>query len=78
MSGSPNPWLHRAQAKQHLHSILVDLNTPMLGQPEAFIHNKEGLYDEVGNLGEASKKFPRGGGWIRMWPSSKRTHEYCP
>ena len=46
-----------ALAQQHLRNILAYLNMPTLGQPEAFIHNKEGLYDEAGNIGEASKKF---------------------
>jgi len=46
-----------ALAQQHLRNILAYLNMPTLGQPEAFIHNKEGLYDADGNIGEASKKF---------------------
>ncbi|MBA3592878.1 MAG: NAD(P)H-dependent oxidoreductase [Polaromonas sp.] len=46
-----------ALAQQHLRNILAYLNTPTLGQPEAFIHNKEGLYDADGNIGEASRKF---------------------
>ena len=46
-----------AMAQQHLRNILAYLNMPTLGQPEAFIHNKDGLYDEAGNIGEASQKF---------------------
>lgn len=46
-----------ALAQQHLRNILAYLNMPTLGQPEAFIHNKEGLYDADGSIGDASKKF---------------------
>ncbi len=46
-----------AMAQQHLRNILAYLDVPTLGQPEAFIHAKEGLFDEHGNIGEASKKF---------------------
>ena len=46
-----------AMAQQHLRNILAYLDVPTLGQPEAFIHAKEGLFDGAGNLGEDSKKF---------------------
>lgn len=45
-----------AVAQQHLRTILAYLDVPTLGQPEAFIHAKEGLFDEEGNIGEGSKK----------------------
>ena len=51
-----------AMAQQHLRNMLAYLNMPALGQPEAFIHNKEGLYDAAGNIGEASLKFLQG--WV--------------
>ncbi len=44
-------------AQQHLRNILAYLDMPTMGQPEAFIHAKEGLFDEAGNIGEASRKF---------------------
>ncbi|GAC1452508.1 MAG: NAD(P)H-dependent oxidoreductase [Desulfuromonadaceae bacterium] len=44
-------------AQQHLRNVLAYLDVPTLGQPEAFIHAKDGLFDEVGDLGESSKKF---------------------
>lgn len=44
-------------AQQHLRNILAYLDVATLGQPEAFIHAKDGLFDEAGNIGEASKKF---------------------
>ena len=46
-----------ALAQQHLRNILAHLDMPTLGQPEAFIHAKEGLFDEAGNIGADNKKF---------------------
>ena len=46
-----------AIAQQHLRNVLAYLNMPTLGQPEAFIHAKEGLFDEAGDIGAASKDF---------------------
>lgn len=46
-----------ALAQQHLRNILAYLDVPVLGQPEAFIHAREGLFDETGNIGADSKKF---------------------
>ena len=41
----------------HLRNILTYLDVPTLGQPEAFIQAKEGLFDQVGNIGADSRKF---------------------
>ena len=46
-----------AMAQQHLRNILAYLDMPTLGQPEAFIHNKEGLFDPSGDIGAGSQKF---------------------
>lgn len=46
-----------ALAQQHLRNILAYLDVPVLGQPEAFINAKEGLFDEAGNIGADSKQF---------------------
>lgn len=46
-----------AMAQQHLRNVLSHLDAPTMGQPEAFIQAKEGLFDESGNLGANSKKF---------------------
>jgi len=46
-----------AMAQQHLRNILAHIDVPTMGQPEAFIHAKDGLFDEAGNIGEGSKKF---------------------
>jgi chromate reductase, NAD(P)H dehydrogenase (quinone) len=46
-----------AMAQQHLRNVLAYLDVPTLDQPEAFIHAKDGLFDEAGNIGEGSEKF---------------------
>ena len=46
-----------ALAQQHLRNILAYLDVPTLGQPEAFIQNKDGLFDADGNIGPASLAF---------------------
>ncbi len=47
-----------AMAQQHLRNTLAYLDVPTLGQPEAFIHVKEGLFDENGDIGnEDTRKF---------------------
>jgi len=46
-----------ACAQQHLRTILAYLDVLTLGQPEAFIHAREGLFDENGNIGAGSHKF---------------------
>jgi chromate reductase len=46
-----------AMAQQHLRNILAYLDVPTLGQPEAFIQAKDGLFDEAGGIGPASKAF---------------------
>ena len=46
-----------ATAQQHLRNILAYLDMPTLGQPEAFIQAKEGLFDGAGDIGQASREF---------------------
>ena len=46
-----------AVAQQHLRNILAYLDTPTLGQPEAFIRAKEGLFEPDGSIAAASKQF---------------------
>ena len=46
-----------AMAQQHLRNILAYLDVPTLGQPEAFIHAKEGFFDSAGNVGPESEPF---------------------
>lgn len=47
-----------AIAQQHLRISLAYLNMTVLGQPEAFIHVKEGFFDAQGAIAnEATRKF---------------------
>ncbi|MFC3551696.1 NADPH-dependent FMN reductase [Lysobacter cavernae] len=46
-----------ALAQQHLRNILAYLDMPTLGQPEAFLQAKEGLFNPDGGIGEGSRKF---------------------
>lgn len=59
-------------AQQHLRNILAYLNVPTLGQPEAFIHNKEGLYDADGSLSEGSRKFLQA--WVDAYVAWVKKH----
>lgn len=59
-----------AMAQQHLRNILAYLDMPTLGQPEAFIHAKDGLFDDNGDIGPASRVFLQAWvdaflGWVR-------------
>ena len=46
-----------SMAQQHLRNILAYLDVPTMGQPEAFVHVRDGLFDENGNIGADSKEF---------------------
>ena len=46
-----------AMAQQHLRNVLAYLDVPTFGQPEAFIHAKDGLFDEAGDLAASSRTF---------------------
>ncbi len=61
-----------ALAQQHLRNIIAYLDMPTLNQPEAFIQAKEGLYDEAGNIGQASKKFLQG--WMDKYVAWVKKH----
>jgi chromate reductase len=57
MLGASVGAISTAMAQQHLRNVLAYLDVPVLGQPEAFIHAKEGLFDETGSVGTDSKQF---------------------
>ena len=61
-----------AMSQQHLRNILAYLNMPTLGQPEAFIHNKDGLYDAAGNIGPDSLKFLQS--WVDQYVAWVKKH----
>lgn len=61
-----------ALAQQHLRNILAYLDVPTLGQPEAFVHAKEGLFDDNGNIGAGSKDFLQG--WMDQYVAWVKKH----
>ena len=61
-----------ALAQQHLRNVLAYLDVPTLGQPEAFIHAKDGLFDEKGNIGPDSIKFLQG--WMDRYVAWVKRH----
>jgi chromate reductase len=46
-----------SMAQQHLRNVLAYLDMPTLGQPEAFLQAKEGLFADDGSIGADSKAF---------------------
>ena len=62
-----------AMAQQHLRNVLAYLNVPTLGQPEAFVQAREGLFDAAGNIGiEDTKKFLQG--WMDQFVAWVKIH----
>lgn len=45
-----------AMAQQHLRNVLAYLDMPTLGQPEAFLQAKEGMFDSHGEVDEPTAK----------------------
>lgn len=61
-----------ALAQQHLRNILAYLDVPTLGQPEAFIQAKDGLFDEDGSIGAGSRQFLQG--WMDRYVAFVQQH----
>ena len=61
-----------ALAQQHLRNVLAYLDMPTLGQPEAFIQNKDGLFETDGNIGPASRQFVQG--WMDRYVAWVKRH----
>lgn len=61
-----------AVAQQHLRTVLANLDVPTLGQPEAFIQAKDGLFDASGDIGVDSKKFLQN--WMDQYAAWVRKH----
>src|SRR3954470_9820194 len=62
-----------ALAQQHLRTILAYLDMPTLGQPEAFIGNREGLFNDKGQIGpEDTRKFLQT--WMDKYVAWVKTH----
>ena len=61
-----------ALAQQHLRNVLAYLDVPTLGQPEAFIQAKDGLFDANGDISAESKPFLQG--WLDQYVAWVKTH----
>ncbi|MDR3530862.1 MAG: NAD(P)H-dependent oxidoreductase [Rhodopila sp.] len=61
-----------ALAQQHLRNVLAYLDVPTLGQPEAFIHAKEGLFDADGGIGADSRQFLQS--WMDKYVAWVKAH----
>ncbi|WP_137917789.1 NAD(P)H-dependent oxidoreductase [Hydrogenophaga sp. 2FB] len=61
-----------ALSQQHLRNVLAYLDAPTLGQPEAFIQAKEGLFDKDGGIGADSKEFLQK--WVDAYAAWVRQH----
>lgn len=62
-----------AMAQQHLRNVLAYLDVPTLGQPEAFVHVKDGFFGADGSIAsDGSKKFLQG--WMDRYVAWVRGH----
>ncbi|HEX6001933.1 MAG TPA: NAD(P)H-dependent oxidoreductase [Hyphomicrobiaceae bacterium] len=61
-----------AMAQQHLRNVLAYLDMPTLGQPEAFIQMKDGLFEADGSIGQASRQFLQG--WMDRYVAWVKKH----
>ncbi len=61
-----------SMAQQHLRNVLAYLDMPTLGQPEGFIHAKDGLFDADGNIGAASRDFLQA--WVTKYVDWVKKH----
>lgn len=61
-----------AMAQQHLRNVLAYLDVPALGQPEAFIHVKEGLFAADGSIGAGSQQFLQN--WMDQYVAWVKKH----
>jgi chromate reductase, NAD(P)H dehydrogenase (quinone) len=61
-----------AVAQQQLRNVLAYLDVHTMGQPEAFIQNKEGLFDDKGHIAEGSKKFLQS--WVDTYVAWIKRH----
>lgn len=62
-----------AMAQQHLRNMLAYLDAPTLGQPEVFIHVKDGLFDQDGKIASAdTKEFLQG--WMDRYVAWVKKH----
>ena len=61
-----------AMAQQHLRNVLAYLDAPTMGQPEAFVQAKDGLFDANGNVGASSREFLQR--WVDRYVAWVKAH----
>ncbi|MEZ5423073.1 MAG: NAD(P)H-dependent oxidoreductase [Pyrinomonadaceae bacterium] len=61
-----------ALAQQHLRNSLAYLDVPTLGQPELFLHHREGMFNDDGTIGDASREFLQT--WMDRYVAWVKTH----
>lgn len=61
-----------AVAQHNLRSVLGYLDVPTMGQLEAYIQVKEGLFDAAGNIGKDSLAFMQG--WMNSYVAWVKQH----
>ena len=61
-----------ALSQQHLRNVLAYLDMPTMGQPEAFIHVKDGLFDDNGDIGAGSREFLQK--WVNAFAAFVERH----
>lgn len=65
--------LGTAMAQQHLRNMLAYLDMPTLGQPEAFVQNKPGLFTPDGKVGiDSTREFLQK--WMNRYCDYVRLH----
>ena len=65
--------LGTSMAQQHLRNVLAYLDMPTLGQPEAFVQAREGLFDASGGIGIAdTRQFLQG--WMDRYVAWVKKH----
>jgi chromate reductase len=62
-----------SMAQQHLRNMLAYLDMPTLGQPEVFIHAREGFFDDAGSIvSEGTRNFLQG--WMDRYVDWIKRH----
>lgn len=61
-----------ALSQQHLRNVLAYLDVPTLGQPEAFLQMKDGLFEADGSIAAASRQFLQG--WMDRYVAWVNKH----
>lgn len=61
-----------ALSQQHLRNVLAYLDMPTMGQPEAFIHVRDGLFDDKGDIGAGSREFLQN--WMNAFTAFVERH----